>query len=202
METSKNGSNFETDSKYIIQMALEHKFSWSTLALMLDEMTPTLKHSKQLVKVLLEELQNLQDKYQNLVHQNDKSFINDEEHESVNWKSSADKFESYSNEDIIKTQFEEETQDTLEGDDEIEATDVDEKTSVTENLDQFYTFVGSRVEESIEKKEDCKAIPIEGLEKEENLDLGNDMQGQNYKSGNRISCKFCMKSFSSLAEEA
>ena len=67
---------------------------------------------------------------------------------------------------------------------------------VTENLDQFHTFVGSYVDKSIEKKEDFKASPIEGLEKEENLDLGNDSQGQNYKSGNRISCKFCMKSFS------
>ena len=123
METSKNGSNFETDSKYIIQMALEHKFSWSTLALMLDEMTPTLKHSKQLVKVLLNELQNLQDKYQNLVHQNDKNFINVEDHESLDWKSSTDRFESSSNEDTIRTQFEEETHDTLEADDEIEATD-------------------------------------------------------------------------------
>ena len=94
----------------------------------------------------------------------------------------------------FEPQFEEATQDTLEANDdsnhEIEASMTDAETpSVTKNLDQFYTFVGSRVEESIEKKEDCKAIPIERLEKEENLDLGNDTQGQNYKSENRISCK-------------
>ena len=124
MDTSKNGSNFETDSKYIIKMALEHKFSWSTLALMLDEMTPTLKHFKQLVKVLLEELQNQQDKYQNLVHQTDRNAINVEDHESLDWKFSTDKIESSLTEDTRKIQFfEKETQDTLEADDEIEATD-------------------------------------------------------------------------------
>ena len=124
METSKNGSNFETDSKYIIKMTLEHKFSWSTLALMLDEMTPTLNQSKQLVKVLLEELQNQQDKYQNLVHQTDRNAINVEDHESLDWKFSTDKIESSLTEDTRKIQFfEKETQDTLEADDEIEATD-------------------------------------------------------------------------------
>ena len=126
MDPSKNGSNFETDSKCIIRMTLEHKFSWTTLALMLDDMTPTLKHSKQLVNLLLNELQNLQDKYQNLVHQNDKNFINVEDHESLDRKSSTDKFESSLTEDTRKIQFfEEEAQDTLEADDEIEATDID-----------------------------------------------------------------------------
>ena len=45
-------------------MALENIFSWTTLASMLDEMTPTLSKSKLLVRVLLEELQKLQKKGQ------------------------------------------------------------------------------------------------------------------------------------------
>ena len=49
--------------KSSIQMALENKFPWTTLALMLDQMTPTLNQSKELVKVLLSELQTLQEKY-------------------------------------------------------------------------------------------------------------------------------------------
>ena len=55
--------------KYSIQIALENKFSWITLASMLDQMTPTLSQSKELVRVLLKELQNLQRKHQELVQQ-------------------------------------------------------------------------------------------------------------------------------------
>ena len=60
-------SNCEAYFKHSIKMALENNFSWTTLAFMLDEMTPTLSKTKQLVKVLLEELQKLQKEHQQMV---------------------------------------------------------------------------------------------------------------------------------------
>ena len=42
-----------------INLALQDKMTWSTLSLLLEDMAPTLIECKQLVKVLLEELQNI-----------------------------------------------------------------------------------------------------------------------------------------------
>ena len=53
------------DFKYLIGMALQNKFSWKALGSLLDEMTSTLKKSKQVNKILLEQLQLLQWKIQN-----------------------------------------------------------------------------------------------------------------------------------------
>ena len=60
-------SNCEAYFKHSLKMALENNFSWTTLASMLDEMTPTLSKTKQLVKVLLQELQKLQKENQGIV---------------------------------------------------------------------------------------------------------------------------------------
>ena len=63
--------------KSSIQMALGNKFPWTTLALTLDQMTPTLNQSKELVKVLLSELQSLQEKHQELLR--DKAHSNEDD---------------------------------------------------------------------------------------------------------------------------
>ena len=54
---------------YFIEMVIKKEFSWATLSIILDEMTPTLKRSKQVIKILLQILelklpsnQNLQSK--------------------------------------------------------------------------------------------------------------------------------------------
>ena len=84
---------------------------------MLEEMTPTLKQSRQLVKVLLKELQNLQKKFQNLAKDETSSIMDDEvyneneEIEILDNEFSADKFEKCSMKD---NQFEEESQKILE----------------------------------------------------------------------------------------
>ena len=71
MKISKEEIECESYYKHSIQMALENKFSWTTLASVFDQMTPTLSQSKDLVKVLLDVIQNLQKQYQELV-QDDK----------------------------------------------------------------------------------------------------------------------------------
>ena len=81
-------SNCEKYFKYSIKMALENNFSWTTLASMLEEMTPTLSKTKQLVKVLLEVLKKLQKKHlemaPNNAQQNDKVDYQKDEAESMN----------------------------------------------------------------------------------------------------------------------
>ena len=67
MKISKEELECEAYYKNSIQMALENKFSWTTLESVFDQMTPTLSQSKELVKVLLDVIQNLQNQYQELV---------------------------------------------------------------------------------------------------------------------------------------
>ena len=56
MENTENEKHF----KNTIALALDKKLPWLRLASILDEMTPTLEVTKQLVKVLLQELQAMQ----------------------------------------------------------------------------------------------------------------------------------------------
>ena len=79
MDTSKEEIECEAYYKHSIQMALENKFSWTTLASVFDQMTPTLSQSKDLVKILLDVIQNLQKQYQELVqHESNVSNENDQ----------------------------------------------------------------------------------------------------------------------------
>ena len=78
MEIFNKESDSEADFDYSIKMALNYKVSWTTLALMLQDMTPTLKQSRQLVNVLLKQLQNLQEKFQNLAPNKITSIMEDE----------------------------------------------------------------------------------------------------------------------------
>ena len=71
MDTSKEEIECEAYYKHSIQMALENKFSWTTLASVFDQMTPTLSQSKDLVKILLDVIQNLQKQYQEQDHDDD-----------------------------------------------------------------------------------------------------------------------------------
>ena len=56
----KNSGEESQLEKYVsipIKMTIENKIPWTTLASLLDEMAPTLKECKQLIKILLKELQ-------------------------------------------------------------------------------------------------------------------------------------------------
>ena len=59
------------DFKCLIGMALKNKFSWKSLGNLLEEMAPTLVECKQLVSVLLIELQTLHENKQNLPEENE-----------------------------------------------------------------------------------------------------------------------------------
>ena len=47
-----------TKIKCLIQMALKNEISWHTLHSIINELTPTLEKSKQIIKALLKEFEN------------------------------------------------------------------------------------------------------------------------------------------------
>ena len=52
------------DFKYLIELASQNKISWEVLFSYLENWTPTIQKSKEVVRVLLLELQTLQTKLQ------------------------------------------------------------------------------------------------------------------------------------------
>ena len=57
IKDSEEKSQLEKYVSIPIKMTIENKIPWTTLASLLDEMAPTLKECKQLINILLKELQ-------------------------------------------------------------------------------------------------------------------------------------------------
>ena len=60
MATDISNENIKIDFRYFITSTLQNKITWEFLNNFLNDMTPNLATSKQVIKVLLKELQNLQ----------------------------------------------------------------------------------------------------------------------------------------------
>ena len=54
-----SNENIKVDFRYFITSALQNKITWEVLDYFLNDLTPTLATSKQVIKVLLKELQKL-----------------------------------------------------------------------------------------------------------------------------------------------
>ena len=61
---TKNNEDIEKYFQSSLQLALRNKMSWKFLGLLLDEMTPNLAKSKQVIRFLLEELEKMHLKLQ------------------------------------------------------------------------------------------------------------------------------------------
>ena len=66
-----NAENVELDFKNLIKCALNNKISWPALKIFLDSATSTLKESKKLNNILLEELELLQSKQISNINQDE-----------------------------------------------------------------------------------------------------------------------------------
>ena len=66
---TKDGASLRVEG--VITMALNNEISWKMLDLLLEELTPTLKKSKQVIKILLKELQALSSSFQKMKAQKD-----------------------------------------------------------------------------------------------------------------------------------
>ena len=64
-EISKNNATSRIETVMIV-MALKNEISWKMLDSILEELTPTLDKSKQVIKMLLKELQALQSSLQKM----------------------------------------------------------------------------------------------------------------------------------------
>ena len=208
MEIFNKESDSEADFDYSIKMALNYKVSWTTLALMLQDMTPTLKQSRQLVNVLLKQLQNLQEKFQNLAPNKITSIMEDEvcneskEIEILDKEFSADNcsivemVEGYdSNELPESTTLDHETisEEDLEG--EISETKKETiRSDIPEdvNLDDFYFFVGNDDKEEINDE----ASEIEQNNKDTENSKMTRLESNTVDSEEKkLECSVCFKRF-------
>ena len=126
MDYSKEEIECEAYYKHSIQMALENKFSWTTLASVFDQMSPTLSQSKDLVKILLDVIQNLQKQYQELVpHEANVSNENNqlEGIEKLKKGSSLKPSDGFPIQDSVEAEFVEETKEEV---DQIEFVEIED----------------------------------------------------------------------------
>ena len=98
MDIPKDAADCEAFFRNAVKLTLENKFPWTILALIVDQMSPTVEEAKELVKVLLNELQILQKKHQQLienkVHPNSfNSYQNNDEVEILEHDSSIEESE-------------------------------------------------------------------------------------------------------------
>ena len=140
--------------KHSIQMAFQDLISWPTLISILEDMTPTFVECKQLVKVLLNELQMLKNQKQ---IENSQDVQNVYSPELIQEKASddieimeeefkLDNFEMHLVQDTKDHVFEAENIDesTLDHEMPIPENHMEAKTDYNEhNFEEYYTFVGS-----------------------------------------------------------
>ena len=209
--------DLEEDSqleKYVcvpMKMTFENKMSWSMLASLLDGMTPSLKDCKQLIKILLKELQIVYDQKKvenkpqtigkeetvNVVEENyvcdiQKNRRVNNEHENKEIQNdmltkNSDTNKVAENETIANDDTET-VQESSEGemlDNLKEDSEQELQHAETYNLKDFYTFVGDN--ENYEK-----------AMTDESLDSSNDGQTKMIlKRGNsvQLECSICSKTF-------
>ena len=58
-EVRQQRSNVKVDFRYFISLALQNKLGWQSLPSILSDFTPTLQDSKEVIEVLLKELEKL-----------------------------------------------------------------------------------------------------------------------------------------------
>ena len=169
MAESKPENDAYSRIETVMVMALKNEISWKMLDAILEELTPTLDKSKQVIKALLKELRALNSSFQNMKAGCD----------CQNKIESADNtkdFEQICNKkvEIIEPECQLEIENNLSQDDKYETSDLPKDDSFTasesdnevlrnrihsddlnnielveEFKDQFYTFIGNDVESSV-----------------------------------------------------
>ena len=155
MDTLKEEIECEAYYKHSIQMALENKFSWTTLASVFDQMTPTLSQSKDLVKVLLDIIQNLHKRYQEMV-QHEANVSNENNLEGIEKLKKESNFKpsnGFPIQDSVEAEFVEETKEEIDQIEFVQIEDLhhdykpnseEQNASQIQNFNdnEFHTFVG------------------------------------------------------------
>ena len=196
MKISKDKIEYEAYYKHSIQMALENKFSWTTLASVLDQMTPTLAQSKDLVKVLLDVIQNQQKQYQELVqleanvrNENNKN----DDIANLKEESDLDPSNCFPIQNSVEAEFVEETKVEIDKIEFVQIEDLhhdyktnfeEDNASQTQNFDEIeFKTIDKDVESfAINTMVDNSSNPPEKGLKNENLFEGTKNENENIKT--------------------
>ena len=86
---------FTIDTEYFIQIAIQKEISWKSLAFMLTDLTTTLNRSKQVIRVLVQEIEKLASKLENQSnHKVLTNMINSKQVENVGFEEPEENFDN------------------------------------------------------------------------------------------------------------
>ena len=202
MAESKPENDASSRIETVIVMALKNEISWKMLDSILDELTPTLDKSKQVIKLLLKEMQALQSSFQKMKAECDcqkmiesADAVKDSEQECHKEVKNIEPVCQLENENNLSQDDEDmisdvPKDDASESDNEIfgnrlRSVDLKSIELVEEFKDQLYTFIGNNVETH---------------DKAESHETDYDNQFINLNEDKQIKkrpfqCTFCQKSF-------
>ena len=190
----------------VILMSLKNEISWKMLDLFLEELTPTLDKSKQVIKILVKELQALQSSIQKMKAECDchkmigtADTTKDSEQEyntqmeiiEPECQLEIENNLSQNNKDMISDVPKDDSFTASKSDNEvlrnrIHSDDLNSIELVEEFKDQLYTFIGNDVE-SYDKEERHEVIYLN--EDQAQVDIDKETEKKQFH------CTFCQKSF-------
>ena len=202
MDIPRDAADCEAFFRNAVKLTLENKFPWAILTLIVDQMSPTVKEAKELVKVLLNELQILQKK-----HLEDKMYAFENLEEDSMLEELANTNDHGFGEDSQKDlgQITDHDLPILEND--VKKSGIEKKPFVdAQNFDDYYDFIGSDNEnETFEQTGDFKsnADSPRKSEFEESLEIKKDSNAEKVSiysklistSERNYECKVCKKKF-------
>ena len=211
----------DTEYEYFIQLAILKELPWKSLAFMLTDLTTTLDRSKQVIRVLVQELEKLASKLEKehihkelrgTVYTNEKQVNVQTEDVKTNLGENEENIEHFDNLDSDNESFtydtEEESYEAQEVLDEsklkvqTELSLSEENNTVFDFLaDKFYEFIGNNEKPSpISSDDEEIKLPNEETtsnceSKEKQMDHKKDKPAIDGEKGKKNSCSFCGKCF-------
>ena len=184
--------NIKVDFRYFITSALQNKITWEALDHFLNDLTPTLATSKQVIKVLLKELQKLQCELQEIRNgglKDDVQVLNDPvPNNAENNVTPVDVTENHEFDQFAGEQdqfvLEQVVQEQSIQDGVMEASSISPKSSEEEDLSNFPPEENFHIIQDQKKKND----------------VGIKSQKKNKKIIKMFECQICQKAFKVKAD--
>ena len=121
---------FTIDTEYFIQIAIQKEISWKSLAFMLTDLTTTLNRSKQVIRVLVQEIEKLASKLENQSNHEDLTNVNTKQVEIEEPEVTIENLDSSASEDDRENL--EEPEDTFGN---IDISVAEDESIITENVE-------------------------------------------------------------------
>ena len=184
----------------LIKMAINEQLPWLTLASVLDELTPTIAISKQVIKILLKELETIQTKLKehqdedeskmevNSVSQNEESKMQFPDEDKIDFTN-----------DVIEIDHADETFENEDEDSERVEKENDKTTikTLVERGEKLYTFIGDKNDIFDENKAAQAIIVAQSESEKENHKFEKTQKTTTEKQyKDKHICNTCLKEFS------